>query len=422
MGFFHRSVMRILVVVLLLLVSPFSYAIVVESTGKSGQHLVLYGDTAAYERDGSIYIYDFARKEESEIGRGSNPSLFGFMVAFETKETDADLNGDNDTSDIVVQYANVRDKKPIPIAEGSHPDVYSNQIAFSTRESDLGVDFTNDGDSNDDVIRIYSLKSGDITNTKAEGDFPGINNKYVVLQENEKQLDVDINGDSDKNDEIIRVYNQEDHKVSNIGLGGHPLLSKDSLAVFVSEGKINVLDAKSGKVTETNQAGASPSIYGNVILFTNNGQLYGWDMKNSKLVNLDLAAEEVSLSGGMAAFSTASHLIGYIIEKDSDKDGFSDFVDNCPDLKNENQTDKNGNGFGDECDNQPEVKPTPQPKKEKTTEISKQNVSVQNETQTPVTESKGIPWYWYVIVIVLLPFVAYYGYKYYKKRQKSFGF
>jgi hypothetical protein len=414
--------MRIWLLALLLLILPFSYALVVESTGKTGQHMVLYGDVAAYERDGKVYVYDFPGKEESEIGSGSNPSMFGFIVAFETKETDSDLNGDNDTNDVVVQYANVRDKKPIPIAAGTHPTVYSDQIAFSTKESELDVDFTNDGDLADDVIRIYDLKSGDITNTKTAGDFPAINKKYVVLQSSEEQIGADLNSDGDKKDVIIRIYNQEDHKVSNVGLGEHPMLSKDSLAVFVSEGKIKVLDAKSGKVAETNQAGTSPSLYGNVILFTRGGQLYGWDMKNSKLVNLDLAAEDVSLSGGMAAFVTAAHNIGYVIEADVDKDGFTDFVDNCPDLKNENQADKNGNGFGDECDTQPEVKPTKVPQETKAPEVAqKQDVSAQNVSQLPV-ESKGIAWYWYVLVIILLPFIAYYGFKYYKKRQKSFGF
>ncbi len=413
--------MRIWLLALLLLIMPFSYALVVESTGKTGQNLVLYGDIAVYERDGKVYVYDFPSKEESEIGSGSNPSIFGFIVAFETKETDSDLNGDNDTNDFVVQYANVRDKKPIFIAAGMHPTVYSDQIAFSTTESDLGIDFTNDGDMNDDIVRIYDLKSGDITNTKTAGDFPAINKKYVVLQSSEEQIGADLNADGDKKDVIIRIYNQEDHKVSNVGLGEHPMLSKDSLAVFVSEGKINVLDAKSGQVAETNQVGESPSLYGNVILFTRGSQLYGWDMKNGRLVNLDLAAEDVSLSGVMAAFVTAAHNIGYLIEADTDKDGFTDFVDNCPELKNENQADKNGNGFGDECDTRPEVKPTEKPQKTKAPEVQKQNVSEQNVSQIP-SESKGISWYWYVVVIVLLPFIAYYGFKYYKKRQKSFGF
>jgi len=182
-----------------------------------------------------------------------------------------------------------------------------------------------------------------------------------------------------------------------------------------------VLDAKSGQVVETNQVGESPSLYGNVILFTRGSQLYGWDMKNGRLVNLDLAAEDVSLSGVMAAFVTAAHNIGYLIEADTDKDGFTDFVDNCPELKNENQADKNGNGFGDECDTRPEVKPAEKPQKTKAPEVQKQNVSEQNVSQIP-SESKGISWYWYVVVIVLLPFIAYYGFKYYKKRQKSFGF
>lgn len=74
--------MRYWIVALLVILLPFSYAVVVESTGKTGKHMVLYGDVATYENDGKVYVYDFTSKEESEIGRGSNPSIFGFIVVF----------------------------------------------------------------------------------------------------------------------------------------------------------------------------------------------------------------------------------------------------------------------------------------------------------------------------------------------------
>src|SRR3990172_3934555 len=94
-----------------LLTIPFSYALVVESTGMAGERPVLYGDTIAYERSGVIYVYDISRHEEREIARGINPSLFGYTVAFETPETDADLNEDGDSDDLVIRFANVQDKK-----------------------------------------------------------------------------------------------------------------------------------------------------------------------------------------------------------------------------------------------------------------------------------------------------------------------
>jgi len=409
-------------VLLFLLLLPFASALVIEHTGKTGQNAVLYGDTIAYERDGSIYVYDIARREESEIGRGGNPSLFGFTVVFETKETDSDLNGDGDKDDYVIQYAGVRDKKIINTgAVGRHPNFYSGQIAFSTKESELGVDYTNDGDTNDDVIRIYDMGSGKITNTKAAGDFPAINTKYVVLQAGEEQIGFDLNGDGDKNDQIIRVYNQDDHQVGNVGPGERPVLSKDSIALFVSNGRIRMLDAKGGKVVDINQSGASPSIFDNTALFTRDSQLYGFGVKNNTLVKLDVAAAQVSFFDDTAAFISPDNTINYVIERDDDKDGLSDFVDNCPDVKNENQTDNDSNGLGDVCDKEvkkPEVK-QPAPVENKIP--SAQNVSAQNATSAQI-ERQGIAWYWYLLVIVLLPFIAYYGYKYHKKRQKSFGF
>ena len=37
--------------------------------------------------------------------------------------------------------------------------------------------------------------------------------------------------------------------------------------------------------------------------------------------------------------------------KDTDEDGVSDDCDNCPTIKNPEQTDSNEDGFGDACDN-----------------------------------------------------------------------
>jgi hypothetical protein len=414
----------------LLFVLPFSSALIVESTGMQGTHPVLYGDVVVYERDGFIHVYDLSRDEDAELSQGSSPSIFGFTVVFETKESDQDLNGDKDTEDTVIQFANVRDKNVVSTnAVGRHPGIFSDMIIFSTKESELGIDFTNDDDVDDDIVRMYDVGTGEIINTKAAGDFPVLNQKLAVFVTEEKQLDTDLNADGDKNDEIVRVYNREDRGVTNVPvLAGRPLLSKDSMAVFSSDGKIKILDARERKVFDTEFEGSSPSISGDVILFTNNGFLHGWNLESKSAAKLDVVADEVSVFEDTAVFSSPEKDVGdlngdndqddivirFAKAEDIDGDDVFDFTDNCAAIINEDQADADKDGVGDACEKPEKKSESKEPEKEET-------VLSQNVSEAPVSE-KGVDWYWYLLVIFILPFVFYYGYKYYKKRQKSFGF
>ena len=90
----------------MLLALPFSYALVVGSTGQVGTNPIIYGELIAYEYLGDIHVYDVLRKEDYSFGPGSSPYIFGFTVVFETRETDEDLNDDGDTEDTVIRFAN----------------------------------------------------------------------------------------------------------------------------------------------------------------------------------------------------------------------------------------------------------------------------------------------------------------------------
>ena len=417
----------------LLLALPFSYALVVGSTGQTGTNPVIYGELIAYEYTGNIHVYDVLRKEDYSFGPGSSPYIFGFTVVFETRETDEDLNDDGDTEDTVIRFANVRDKKITSTnAVGHHPSIYSDLIIFSTKESEMAVDLNNDGDEDDDIIRHYSIDSKEVTLTKVVGDFPVANQNYFVFQSSEKQIGFDLNADGDAIDDIISVYTRDTKEVKRVSVAGQrPILYKSNYAVFTSDGEIKLIDARTAKVTDINQSGSSPFISGDAIMFTRDGKLYGWNMQTKTVAKLDVVADQVSIFADRIAFTTSEKLVGdlnddgkqdsvvvrYAREEDIDGDGVSDFTDNCFSISNNNQSDVDNDGIGDECeidrlkkaDKKPESN-SEQPGQEKVA-----------ETETP-GERKGIAWYWYVLIILLLPFIAYYGYKYYRKRQKSFGF
>ncbi len=417
----------------LILMLPVSFALVVESTGRAGQNPVLYGGIIAYERDSSIYAFDISRKEENLISKGVNPSLFGFTVAFETRE-DVDLNDDGDTEDTVIQFANVRDKKVISTkAVGRHPYVFSDYIVFSTKESELGVDFSNDGDEDDDIIRQYDLVKKEVSNLKAVGDFPVINQRVFVFSTLEQQVNVDLNADGDKQDSILRIFDKETRKIANTKVAGERLtLSKAGNVAFSSDGKIAILDARSEKLTETGQKGSSPSVYDDIIIFERGNNLFGLSLKNMTVANINLIGSHPSVFENIVAFVSSEKDIGdvnnngivesiirYAEEQDLDSDNSFDFTDNCP-ANPEPQPDADNDGIGDACDaDKPVIKAS-----ETAPQVLSEPVQpVQPATEMSVTsKGEGIGWHWYFLIILLLPFVAYFGYKHYKKRQKSFGF
>jgi len=414
----------------LLLTVPFSYGLLVESTNVIGGHPVLYGDVIAYERDGFVYVYDLSRDEEREIARGSNPSLFGFTVAFESGESDVDLNDDGDREDVVIQFANVQDKSVVNTnAVGKNPVVFSTFIVFSTNEKDLGVDFSNDGDLSDDILRQYDVETKDVVNLKAVGDFPALNQHSLVFLTDEHQVNVDLNSDGDKKDMVLSVFDKETRQVANAKIAAsRPFIAKSGKAVFVSGDEIVVFDAKSQKVVETGVVGSSPSIFGDVVLFERDESLYGLSLDSMMIAKLNVAGMTPSVFENSVAFVSSEGVLGdlnnngeqgdlivrYAKEEDIDGDDVFDFVDNCPAVINEDQDDSDKDGVGDECEVESK-------KPEKQAEVEEQS-AVQGETETPASESKGVSWYWYLLLIIALPFVVYYGYKYYKKKQKSFGF
>lgn len=416
---------------------PVVSALVVENAGVVGERPVIYGDIFVYERSGHIYAYDISEKMESEVALGSSPSLFGYTVAFETKESDADLNGDGDKDDYVIQYADVKDKIVTNLAAaGRHPAIFSRFIVFSTKESDLGVDFSNDGDLNDDIVRVYDFDSKVVSNLEAVGDFPVVNQRALIFVTEESQLGADLNADGDKLDSILRVFDKESRKVANSKLPAERLvLAKSNNAVFSSDGKIVVFDAVSHKAVETGIRGNSPTIFDDAVIFERDGNLYGFSLDSKRIANLNVVGSQPSVFENTVVFVSPEKALGdlnnngkadeliirYAGEEDVDGDGVFDFLDNCPAVMNVDQVDSDNDGFGDACDKETTKSESNESKKEAEAESNESagNVSVESSVQ------KGIAGYWYLLIILLLPvlyFAGKFGYIYYKKRQKSFGF
>lgn len=242
-----------------------------------------------------IRYYDIPTETVINTGAvGAHPCVYEDIIVFATSEhLIGDLNGDGDTADTVIRYYNMSaDTVTNTGVAGILPSIYGNLIAFTTAEWWIGLDLNGDGDKYDLVIRYYDLSVAMVTNTGAEGWGPSIYNDIIAFTTYEEAVNVDLNGDGDTADTVIRYYNVSAGTLTNTGaVGGIPLFGEGSIpstysniiAFTTLEWMINIdlngdqdlddtviryFDVPTGIITNTAAVGIQPSTCDNVIAFS----------------------------------------------------------------------------------------------------------------------------------------------------------
>lgn len=404
MDIFYLCYMRVhLVLMLLLIAASVSFAESVSFANSAS----LYGEYVVLERDGKIISYDVSRGQEKVVVSGANPSLFGFIVAYES-------NGKIDFAEI--RLGNITNTG----AFGNKPFVFANYVVFSAKESALDEDVNADGDKDDDILFEYDMNKKELTNLKAVGSNPVRNAGFLLFLTNENQVDVDLNGDGDKSDSIVRAFDFRTRKVANLKVEANSLsLGKLNSAVAESNGEIIIIDAMSHDVQKTGFKGSSPFIFGRNVVFSQDENLMMFSVDDFSLKNLAIKGERPQLFDAFIIYFDKS---GLQVKKagDLDKDEVGDFVDNCPAHSNINQEDGDRDGLGDVCDSSDDgPKEIPKQSKEQTNSVSSNESSAPSESNS---EGGSYWWLWLLLIIPLLPFLIKWASKYHHKRKKSFGF
>ena len=412
--------------ILIVLISANAAALKVINTKAVGRNPVIYGSIIAFEaseqdididlnkdddkQDKVIRYYDIdsGKLSSTEIA-GHNPSIYEDYIVFETTESDQDLdlNEDGDTNDNVILYYSLKDKKVrSTTVEGENPRIFKDMIVFSTPESWMGVDYNDDGDKQDSIIRYYKISTKELTNTLASGTNPSISDEYIIFETKEKEEDEDLNEDNDKEDTVLRYYKIiSERTLSTFAAGQKPTINAESIAASVTPKNILFYyNIPQEDLTETGIKAAEPAITNNLIAFTQDNKLAVYDIDKDTFAKSEIYGKNPRIFENKLVFSTNEALAGdlnndndetdsvirLVIAEDLDNDGVFDFVDNCPDLANEDQLDSDKDGQGDACTEQlAEEQKIEETKEEQTSESEEmpKELLIEENTEADLQES-----------------------------------
>jgi hypothetical protein len=170
----------------------------------------------------------------------------------------ADLNGDGDTADEVLHVHDLETGETVNLGVAGTSMIFcgcgdskpsANWVTFRTDEDRQGADLNGDGDTSDVVVHAYNPESGETRNLGLNvftfGGFGGctaatLSGKWLVLGVHEfGQGEGDLNGDGDRTDVVVHVHNLETAETTIrqfVNLLPYASLSGDRLAFFVHEG------------------------------------------------------------------------------------------------------------------------------------------------------------------------------------------
>ena len=163
--------------------------------GLIGQDLNGDGDIS----DPVIRYYDTATGTVTNTGAaGQDPSASGSLIAFAVA---------GDTGHAVITYYDTATGTVTSTgAIGAYPSASGAIIAFNTAEHWISQDLNGDGDISDVVSRYYDTATGTVTNTGAVGWTPSASGSIIAFFTGEGWIGQDLNGDGDTDDTVIRYF------------------------------------------------------------------------------------------------------------------------------------------------------------------------------------------------------------------------
>lgn len=187
---------------------------------ESSQNMDLNGDGDTFDR--VLHIYNTVTEDLVNTGY----EIFyvvadGNKGAFSIRENGEDLNGDNDTNDYVVHVIDgISGEINNTGTAGSNLMLAGSLLAFTQYESQSNQDLNGDGDKSDSVLQVYNFFTGITTNLgfAISSSATRLDDKTVAFGVFERSHGYqDLNGDGDTDDAVIYVYNATTGETTSTG-------------------------------------------------------------------------------------------------------------------------------------------------------------------------------------------------------------
>ena len=248
----------------------------------------------------------------------ASPALVAFQV-IEAKQFAQSLNGDLDIDDDVIHVLDTATGhiRNLGLA-GGRPVVDGALVAFAVPEEDQGnTDLNGDGDKTDTVLHVYNARTGVTSNLRlavSEWDLLVGDPLVLAIVSEAWQNASDLNADGDFTDWVAHAYDAESRTMTNLALA----LEISAASRFDAEDGIAAFF-----VDEADQNGTDLNSDSDAFDLV----LHVYDVSTGVLTNTQLASNpstpEVQLEGGKAVVRVSEFAQGQTI-----LNGDGDFSDN----------------------------------------------------------------------------------------------
>lgn len=206
-----------------------------------GQGIDLNGDSDLY--DVVPHIYDFDTGEMINLGLDStvrtSPQLEGDFLVFavsESSQGSRDLNEDTDIFDEVAHLYDHRSRTVtnlrLPVGGwATSVHFHGDRISINVHEGGAQEDLNGDGDRNDSVLHLYDISTGSVVNTgiSCRTQYPGGSVFFQVWEPDEGITD--LNGDGDSRDFVLHRL-RADNTTQNLQTVASQVGVSESLVAF----------------------------------------------------------------------------------------------------------------------------------------------------------------------------------------------
>lgn len=189
---------------------------------------------------------------------GLAPCVGDGFVAFTTPESAvrADLNGDGDTADFVVRYHDLLGRRTVNTGAITAPlsiAVGGSVVAFVADEGDAGLDLNGDGDAWDDVVRYYDVARRELVNIGVDvWSDAATDGTVIAFSVLESRFGDDLNGDGDKEDIVLLYLDVATRQLTNTkAIGDRPSVRGGIIAVETFERDVGQDLDRDGDATDT---------------------------------------------------------------------------------------------------------------------------------------------------------------------------